>query len=233
LDPFWRARRGGIDIRRRATMRLLSLSRDRPITVLCVDDHAIVREGIVSLIEGDVDLKIVAEAETAQQAIAAFHACKPDVTVIDLRLPDGDGVEVIRQLRKEFPNARFIVLTSAEGDVDMRRALEAGAQAYLVKGAVRKELRQVVKAVHAGERYIPASVAEKITAHLGEPGLTARELEVIQLVSEGLRNKEIAARLSISEDTVKMHVRNLMEKLGVGDRTHAVMVAVRRGFIRP
>jgi DNA-binding NarL/FixJ family response regulator len=209
------------------------LSRDQPITVLCVDDHAIVREGVVSLINGDLDLKIVGEAETAQQAIAVFRACKPDVTVIDLRLPDRDGVEVIRQLRKEIPQARFVVLTSAEGDMDMRRALEAGAQAYLIKGAVRKELRQVIKAVHAGERYIPANVAESITAHLGGPTLTARELDVLRLVAEGLRNKEIAARLSISEETVKMHLRNLMQKLEVNDRTHAVMVAVRRGFIRP
>ena len=209
------------------------MSQDHAITVLCVDDHPIVREGIVSIIEGDPDLRIVAEAETAEQAINAFRAWKPDVTVIDLRLPDRDGVEVITELRKEFRQARFVVLTSAEGDIDIRRALEAGAQAYLIKGVVRKELRQVIKAVHSGQRHVPVDVAEKITAHMDAPTLTARELEVLQLVAEGLRNKEVAARLSIAEDTVKMHLRNVMQKLEVNDRTHAVMVAVRRGFIRP
>lgn len=204
-----------------------------PITVLCVDDHPIVREGIVSIIQGDSDLQIVGEAESAAQAIAAFRTSKPDVTVIDLRLPDRDGVEVIRELRKDFPKSRFVVLTSAEGDVDIRRALEAGAQAYLIKGVVRTELRQVIRAVYAGERYVPACVAEKIAAHLNEPALTARELEVLQLVAEGLRNKEVGAQLSIGEDTVKMHLRNVMQKLEVNDRTHAVVVAVRRGFIRP
>ena len=208
------------------------MSESRQITVLCVDDHPIVREGIVSIIQGDPDLKLIAEAETAQQAIDAFHRCSPDVTVIDLRLPDRDGVDVIKELRKAYPQARFVVLTSAEGDMDMRRALEAGAQAYLIKGVVRKELRQVIKAVHAGERYIPANVAEEIVTHINAPTLTARELEVLQLVAEGLRNKEIGARLSIGEDTVKMHMRNVMQKLAVNDRTHAVMVAVRRGFIR-
>jgi DNA-binding NarL/FixJ family response regulator len=208
------------------------LSEEQEITVLCVDDHAIVREGMVSLIQGDPDLKIVAEAESAQQAIAAFHAAKPDVTVMDLRLPDGDGVDVIKELRKDFPQARFVVLTSAEGDMDMRRAIEAGAQAYLIKGAVRKELRQIIKTVHAGGRHIPAEVAQKIADHLDTPAPTARELEVLKLVGEGLRNKEIAGRLSIGEDTVKMHLRNVMRKLDVNDRTHAVMLAVRRGLIR-
>ncbi len=202
------------------------------IAVLCVDDHPIVREGIVSLIEGDPDLRIVAEAETAVQAIAAFNEFKPDVTVMDLRLPDGDGVDVIREIRRTSPQARFVVLTSAEGDIDIRRALEAGAQAYLVKGLVRAELRQVIKSVHEGRRYIPTPVAEKISSYLGEPSLTPRELEVLQLVAEGLRNKEVGARLSIAEETVKMHMRSLTQKLGVNDRTHAVMVAVRRGFIR-
>jgi DNA-binding NarL/FixJ family response regulator len=209
------------------------LPQDHRITVLCVDDHPIVREGVVSIIEGDPDLKIVAEAETAQQAISAFREWKPDVTVLDLRLPDGDGVGVITEIRKEVPRARFVVLTSAEGDIDIRRALEAGAQAYLIKGVVRTELRQVIKAVYSGQRHVPANVAEKIAAHLNEPILTAREVEVLQLVAEGLRNKEVADRLALSEDTVKMHLRNLMQKLEVSDRTHAVMVAVRRGFIRP
>lgn len=209
------------------------MSQDKRISVLCVDDHPIVREGIVSIIQGDSDLRLVAESATAEDAIAAFHAWKPDVTVIDLRLPDRDGVDVIRELRQEFPRARFVVLTSAEGDIDIRRALEAGAQAYLIKGVVRTELRQVIKAVYSGEHYVPANVAEKVSAHLSDPTLTVRELEVLQLVAEGLRNKEVAARLSIGEDTVKMHLRNLMQKLEVNDRTHAVMIAVRRGFIRP
>jgi DNA-binding NarL/FixJ family response regulator len=209
------------------------LPQDHPITVLCVDDHPIVREGVVSIIQGDPDLQVVGEAETAQDAIAAFRASKPDVTVIDLRLPDRDGVHVIKEIRKDFPKSRFVVLTSAEGDIDIRRALEAGAQAYLVKGVVRTELRQVIKAVYSGQRHVPATIAEKIAAHLNEPVLTPRELEVLQLVADGLRNKEVASRLAVSEDTVKMHLRNLMQKLEVNDRTHAVMVAVRRGFIRP
>jgi DNA-binding NarL/FixJ family response regulator len=209
------------------------LPEDHRITVLCVDDHPIVREGVVSIIDGDSALQIVGEAATAQQAISVFHACQPDVTVIDLKLPDRDGVEVIREIRKEFPKSRFVVLTSAEGDIDIRRALEAGAQAYLIKGVVRTELRQIIKAVYSGERHVPADVAEKIAAHLNEPILTPRESEVLQLVADGMRNKEIAAGLSISEDTVKMHLRNAMQKLEVNDRTQAVMVAVRRGFIRP
>jgi len=209
------------------------LSQGQRIKVLCVDDHPIVREGVVSIIEGDPDLQLAAEAGTGEAAIAAFHACKPDVTVIDLRLPDRDGIDVIREIRKDFPKSRFVVLTSAEGDIDIRRALESGAQAYLVKGTVRSELRQVIKAVYSGQRYVPGNVAEKIAAHLNEPTLTAREIEVLQLVADGLRNKEVAARLSVSEETVKMHVRNLMQKLDVNDRTHAVMVAVRRGFIHP
>jgi DNA-binding NarL/FixJ family response regulator len=208
------------------------VAENRRITVLCVDDHAIVREGIVSLIEADPDLKIVAEAETGAEAIASFHALKPDVTILDLRLPDRDGAEVIAELRRDYPQARFVVLTSAEGDMDMRRALEAGAQAYVIKGAVRKELRQIIKAVHAGQRYIPADVAERITAHIGAPTPTPRELEVLKLVAQGLRNKEVAGQLAIGEDTVKMHLRNVMRKLDVNDRTQAVMVAVRRGFIR-
>jgi DNA-binding NarL/FixJ family response regulator len=209
------------------------LPQDRPITVLCVDDHPIVREGLVSIINGDPDLRVVAEAETAKQAIAAFHDSKPDVTVIDLKLPDGDGIDVIGKIRQEFPRSRFVVLTSAEGDVDIRRALEAGAQAYLVKGVVRTELRQVIKTIYAGERHVPAEVAMKVAAHFSEPNVSTRELEVLQLVADGLRNKEIGAHLSISEETVKMHLRNVMEKLDVHDRTHAVMVAVRRGFLRP
>ena len=209
------------------------MPQDRPITVLCVDDHPIVREGLVSIINADPELQVIGEAETVKQAIAAFRTFKPDVTVIDLRLPDGEGTDMIRQIRGDFPKARFIVLTSAEGDIDIRRALEAGAHAYLIKGVVRTELRQVIKEVYAGERHVPANVAEKVAAHLNEPVLTARELEVLQLVADGMRNKEVAARLSISEETVKMHMRNVMEKLEVNDRTHAVMVAVRRGFIRP
>lgn len=209
------------------------MSQDHRITVLCVDDHPIVREGVVSIIDGDPALQLVGEAGTAQAAIAAFRACKPDVTVMDLRLPDRDGAEVIREIRKDFPKSRFVVLTSAEGDIDIRRALESGAQAYLIKGVVRTELRQVIKDVYAGQRHVPAIVAQKIAAHLNEPILTARELEVLQLVADGLRNKEVADRLAVSDETVKMHLRNLMQKLEVKDRTHAVMVAVRRGFIRP
>ncbi len=209
------------------------MSQDKRISVLCVDDHPIVREGVVSIIAGDSDLQIVGEAETAAQAIAAFHRWKPDVTVMDLKLPDRDGVDVIREIRKDFPESRFVVLTSAEGDIDIRRALEAGAQAYLIKGVVRTELRQVIKAVHSGKRHIPDKVAERVAAHVGEPVLSARELEVLQLIADGMRNKEVAARLSISEETVKAHMRKIMEKLDVNDRTHAVMVAVRRGFLRP
>lgn len=204
---------------------------DHRITVLCVDDHPIVREGVVSIIEGDPDLQIAGEAETAEGAIAAFLTLQPDVAVIDLKLPDRDGIHVIREIRKNFPKSRFVVLTSAEGDIDIRRALEAGAQAYLIKGMVRTELRQVIKAVYAGQRHVPANIAEKVAAHLNEPVLTARELEVLELVAEGLRNKEVATRLAVSEETVKMHLRNVMQKLEVNDRTHAVMVAVRRGFI--
>jgi DNA-binding NarL/FixJ family response regulator len=201
------------------------------IRVLCVDDHPIVREGVAAIINLQPDMTLAGSAATGGEALARFAELSPDVALVDLRLPDMTGFELIKKMRDKSPNARIIVLSSHEGDVDIQRALEAGAQGYVVKGIVRDELLDIIRSVHAGKRRLPAAVAQTLAEHMAEESISPRELEVLSLMAAGKRNKEIAGELSIAEDTVKMHVRNILSKLQVSDRTEAVTIALRRGII--
>jgi len=207
------------------------MSDPKKIRVLCIDDHPTVREGLATIINLQSDMALAAAAATGQEGLHQFRTLRPDVTVVDLRLPGMSGFEVIEQIKEEFPNARIIVLSSHEGDVDIRRALDAGAQGYVVKGMVREELLDVIRSVHAGKKRLPAAVAQTLAEHISSDMVSSREIEVLSLISAGKRNKEIAAELSIAEDTVKMHVRNILSKLQASDRTEAVTIALRRGII--
>jgi DNA-binding NarL/FixJ family response regulator len=201
------------------------------IRVLTVDDHALLREGIAALVNAESDMKIVAEATNGQEAIEKFRLHRPDVTLMDLQMPALNGIEAIIGIRSEFPNARIIVLTTYAGDVQVLRALKAGARGYILKGHVRIELLDTIRAVHAGQKRIPPEVAAQLAEHAADEGLTARELDVLRLIATGNANKEIAAQLSIGEDTVKGHVTNILAKLGANDRTHAVTIGLKRGII--
>jgi DNA-binding NarL/FixJ family response regulator len=203
----------------------------RKIRVLCVDDHPIVRDGLSSIIALQSDMEMVGGAESGTQGLALFRSLKPDIALVDLRLPDMSGHELTRQMIAHSPDARIIVLTSFEGDVDIERALAAGARGYVVKGIAREELLGAIRTVHAGRKHIHGPVAEKLAEHLGSEKLSEREMQVLHEMASGKRNKEIAAELSIAEDTVKMHVKNIFEKLQVNDRTEAVTVALRRGIL--
>jgi len=207
------------------------MSDPKKIRVLCIDDHPTVREGLATIINLQSDMALAAAAATGQEGLHQFRTLRPDVTVVDLRLPGMSGFEVIEQIKEEFPNARIIVLSSHEGDVDIRRALDAGAQGYVVKGMVREELLDAIRSVHAGKKRLPAAVAQTLAEHISSDMVSSREIEVLSLISAGKRNKEIAAELSIAEDTVKMHVRNILSKLQASDRTEAVTIALRRGII--
>jgi DNA-binding NarL/FixJ family response regulator len=201
------------------------------IRVLTVDDHALLREGIAALINGESDMKLVADACNGRDAIEKFRLHRPDVTLMDLQMPALNGIEAIIGIRSEFPNARIIVLTTYTGDVQVVRALKAGARAYILKGQVHRELLDTIRAVHAGQKRIPAEIAAELAEHVAEDDLTAREMEVLRLIASGNANKEIAIQLSIAEETVKSHVANLMSKLRANDRTHAVTIALKRGII--
>jgi len=204
----------------------------KPIRILCVDDHPLIREGIAAVIATQDDIVCVGEAGDGQAAIAQYRQHKPDVVVMDLRMPGMGGVAATIQIRKEFRTARIIVLTTYEGDEDIHRALEAGAQGYLLKDSVRKELLQTIREVHAGQRRVSPPVAARLAEHTPRVSLSPRELEVLQLVAKGLRNKEIGAKLDIAEDTVKIHIKNIFGKLEVIDRTEAVVMGSQRGFIQ-
>jgi len=203
----------------------------RKIRVLCVDDHPIVREGMAAILNLQPDMMLAGAAATGSEGLEQFIKLSPDVALVDLQLPDVSGFDLIKKIKAKSPNARIIVLSSHEGDVDIQRALEAGAQGYVVKGLVREELLETIRSVHAGKRRLPAAVAQKLAEHMADEPISPRELEVLSLMAGGKRNKEIAGELSIAEDTVKMHVRNILSKLQVNDRTEAVTIALRRGII--
>jgi DNA-binding NarL/FixJ family response regulator len=201
------------------------------IHILVVDDHNIVRQGLVALLNTVAGFEVIAEASDGEEAIQAHRKFKPDVTLMDLRLPRVPGVDAITRIRQESPAARFIVLTTFDGDEDIYRALQAGAKGYLLKGVDVDELADAIRAVHAGKSRIPAFVAEKLAERMGGPSLTARELEVLQRIVAGRSNKEIAGDLNISEATVKTHINSILSKLGVSDRTHAATTALQRGIV--
>lgn len=199
---------------------------------MTVDDHPLLRQGIVSLIGNQPDMTMVAEVASGREAIEQFRTCLPDVTLMDVQMPDMSGIDAISAIRDEFPSARVIVLTTYGGDVLAQRALKAGAQAYLLKGLVRKELLDTVRAVHAGQRRIQPEVASELANHTGDASLTAREIEVLSLIAGGNSNKLVSSRLCINEETVKGHVKKILSKLGARDRTHAVTLSLRRGIIQ-
>jgi DNA-binding NarL/FixJ family response regulator len=201
------------------------------IRVMCVDDHPIFREGLAAVLANDPGFELVAEAGTGEEAIEKFRRYRPDVTLMDLRLPGISGAEAITAIRAEFPQARIVVLTTETGDVPIQRTLTAGAKGYVLKGMAMSELLEIIRSVHAGKTKIPDRVATHIAEHITAKNLSARELQVLKLIASGHRNREVAQKLAISEETVKMHVRNIMVKLNANDRTHAVTIAVRRGFI--
>lgn len=201
------------------------------IRIVCVDDHPIVREGLAGIFLLQPDMELVGQAASGKDAIDLYRRLQPDVLVLDLRLGDISGFEVMQQIFSAFPGAKILVLTSLEGDADIERALALGARGYVVKGSGREELIRAVRAVHAGKKHIPAEVAQKLVEHLSSEKLSTRELEVLALVARGKSNKEVGLELAIAEDTVKMHVKNLLGKLGATDRTEAVTTALRRGII--
>jgi DNA-binding NarL/FixJ family response regulator len=202
------------------------------IRVFSVDDHPLLREGIAAVINNQPDMVIVAQAATAQEAIEQYRNYRPHVTLMDLRLPDMSGIETLIAIRSEFPDARIIMLTTFEGDVEVKRALEAGARGYMLKSMPPKDLVEVVRQVHAGKKSIPAQLAAQLAEHMSDELLTEREVEVLGQIAGGNRNRDIAERLFISEETVKVHIKHIMEKLGASDRTQAVAIGVRRGIIQ-
>jgi DNA-binding NarL/FixJ family response regulator len=199
--------------------------------VLAVDDHPLLREGIAALIGSEEDMELVGEASNGREALDLFRKYQPDITLMDLQMPEMNGIDAIGAIRGEFPDARIIVLTTHPGDVQVSRALKAGARGYLLKGMLRKELSETIRAVHAGHKRLSSEAATEIAEHAIDDALTPREIDVLRLVAAGNANKEIGAQLSLTEVTVKTHVKNILAKLGANDRTHAVTIALKRGII--
>jgi len=202
------------------------------IRIFCVDDHPLMREGIATVVNSENDMLQVAQASNGREAIEYFADERPDVTLMDLRLPDMSGIDAMSTILKKFPEARIIMLTTSEGDTEIRRALAAGARAYMFKSMPPRELVDTIRHVHSGKKRILPEVAAHLAEHLGDEALTGREIDVLQLVMEGSRNRDIADLLSISEETVKAHVKHILQKLGANDRTQAVTIALRRGLIQ-
>ncbi len=203
----------------------------KPIRILSVDDHPVFREGLSTIIESQPDMLLVAQAANAVEAVAEFRRHLPDITLMDLSLPGVNGTDILITIRGEFPQARIIMLTTSDTDGEIQRALRAGASGYVLKSMPKNQLLAVIRSVHAGKRHVPAEVAARLAEHLGEEDLTSRELEVLRLIRDGYRNKQIADKLSIAETTVNFHIKNIASKLGANDRTHAVMIALRRGLL--
>lgn len=201
------------------------------IRVLAVDDHPIVRDGIAKLVGTQSDMELVAEASDGREAIEQFRRHHPDVTLMDLQMPNMSGIDAINAIRIEFPEARIVVLTTYAGDVQVKRALQAGAQGYLLKGLLRKELLETIRAVHGGQKRLTAEIAAEFAQHAMDSALTPREISVLKLIAGGNANKEIAVQLHISEESAKGYVKNILQKLGANDRTHAVTIGLKRGII--
>jgi len=202
-----------------------------PIRILVVDDHPLLRDGIAALIDGQDDMELVAEASNGREGIEQYRTHAPDITLMDLQMPDKNGIEAIAAIRHASPDARIIVLTTYSGDIQVTRALEAGARAYLLKNLLHKELLETIRAVHAGRKTMTPSLAAELAEHAGDDSLTPREIDVLRLIAAGHANKEIAAQLSLSEETVKSRVKNILSKLRANDRTHAAMIGLKRGFL--
>ncbi len=208
------------------------MSKSTPIRIFSIDDHPLMREGIAAIIKNEPDMLLVAEASNGREAIQGFREHRPDVTLMDLRLPDISGIDAMVAIRTEFADARIIMLTTFEGDVEIRRALQAGAVGYMLKTMPRRQLVETIRRVHAGKKHIPPEIASHLAEHMGEESLSKREVDVLQKIAGGNRNGDIAALLFISEETVKGHVKHIMEKLGASDRTEAVAIGIRRGIIQ-